>query len=171
MELKQAPSGPTTKKNLGAPGPPTGEIWGVKVSNFSPSPSNSLRQISEIFRPLAGLETGYNARDFGKSAGNAAGDIVDFELAPGPRVCIVAQTYKTESFILLDTPPQRGRSRRGQRRDPQYGPPFFPQRAHVPRPEIYPWPLYRRFFELRGAKNAKPEVVWSRDLLDNGTNR
>ena len=26
-------------------------------------------------------------------------------------------------------------------------------------------------FELPGAKNAKPEVVWSRDLLGNGTSR
>ena len=105
MELKQAPSGPTTKKNLGAPGPPTGEIWGVKVSTSPPPPSISLRQISEIFRPEAGLVLGYNPRDFGMSAGNAAGDIFTFELGPGPRVCIVAETYKAESFILLDTPP------------------------------------------------------------------
>ena len=82
-----------------------GEIWGVKFSNSPPSPSNSLRQISECRRPGAGLVPGYNARDFGTSAGNVAGDIFTFELAPGPRVCIVAETYKTESFILLDTPP------------------------------------------------------------------
>ena len=105
LELKQAPSGPTVKKMLGAPAPPTGEIWGVKISTSPPPPSNSLRQISAIFRPLAGLVPGYNPRDFGKSAGNAAGDIFTFELAPGPSVCIVAETYKTESFILLDTPP------------------------------------------------------------------
>ena len=105
MELKQAPLGPTTKKILGAPRPPTGEIWGVKLSTSPPSPSNSLRQISEIFRARAGLVPGYDPRDFGKSAGNAAGDISTFELGPGPRVCIVAETYKTESFILLDTPP------------------------------------------------------------------
>jgi len=105
LELKQAPSGPTTKKNLGAPGPPTGEIRGVKVSNSPPSPSNSLRQISEIFRPLAGLVPGYNVRDFGKSAGNVAGDIFTFELAPGLWYEWLAETYKTESFILLDTPP------------------------------------------------------------------
>ena len=61
-----------------------GEIWGVKVSTSPPSPSISLRQISEIFRPRAGLVPGYNARDFGKSAGNVAGDIFTFELAPGP---------------------------------------------------------------------------------------
>jgi len=46
-------------------------------------------------------------------------------------------------WILLHT--LRDRSRRGQRRDSQYGPPFFPQRANVPRPEISPWPLCRRF--------------------------
>ena len=105
MELKQAPTGPTNKKNLGAPRPPTGEIRGVKVSTSPPYPSISLRQISEIFRPRAGLEPGYNARDFGKSAGNAAGDIFTFILAPGPRYKGRTKTYKTESFILLDTPP------------------------------------------------------------------
>jgi len=105
LELKQGPSGPTTKKNLGAHGPPTGEIWGVKVSNSPHSPSNSLRQISGCRRSGAGLVPGYNPRDFGTSAGNVAGDIFDFILAPGPRLCIVAETYKTESFILLDTPP------------------------------------------------------------------
>jgi len=104
-ELKQAPSGPTTKKILGAPGPPTGEIRGVKLSISPPSPSNSLRQISEIFRPRAGLVPGYDSRDFGKSAGNAAGDIFTFILAPGPRYKGRTKTYKTESFILLDTPP------------------------------------------------------------------
>ena len=126
MELKQASSGPTTKKILGAPGPPTGEIRGVKVSTSPPPPSNSLRQISEIFRLRAGLVPGYNARDFGKSAGNAAGDIFTFELTPGPRVCIRAETYKTESFILLD---------RGQRRDPQYGAPFFSPACPCPTTE------------------------------------
>ena len=105
MELKQAPSGSTNKKKLGAPGPPTGEIWGVKVSTSPPPPSISLRQISEIFRPQAGLVPGYDPRDFGKSAGNAAGDIFTFILAPGPSGYIMAETYKTESFILLDTPP------------------------------------------------------------------
>jgi len=104
-KLSRPPPALPSKKNLGAPGPPTGEIWGVKFSTFPPSPSISLRQISEIFRPLAGLDPGYNPRDFGKSAGNAAGDIFTFELAPGPMVCIASQTYKTESFILLDTPP------------------------------------------------------------------
>ena len=78
---------------------------GGQSFNFPPFPSISLRQISEIFRPRAGLVPGYNPRDFGKSAGNVAGDIFTFELAPGPRVCIVSKTYKTESFILLDTPP------------------------------------------------------------------
>ena len=39
-------------------------------------------------------------------------------------------------WILLHT--LRDRSRRGQRRDPQYGPPFVHQRAHVPRPYISP---------------------------------
>ena len=73
--------------------------------NFPPSPSNSLRQISEIFRPQAGLVPGYNRRDFGKSAGNAAADIFTFILAPGSRGYIVAETYKSESFIVLDTPP------------------------------------------------------------------
>ena len=105
LEVKQAPSGPTTKKILGAPGPPTGEIWGVKVSTSPPPPSNSLRQKFQCVRLGAGLVPGYNPRDFGKSAGNVAGDIFDFILAPGPRVCIAAETYKTESFILLDTPP------------------------------------------------------------------
>jgi len=105
LELKQAPSGPNAKKILGAPGPPTEEIWGVKVSTSPPHPSISLRQISEIFRPQAVLVPGYNPRDFGKSAGNAAGDIFTFELPPGPRVYIRAETYKSESFILLDTPP------------------------------------------------------------------
>ena len=98
MELKQALSGPTTKKILGAPGPPTGEIRGVKLSTSPPSPSNSIRQISEILRPRAGLETGYNPRDFGKSAGNAAGDIFTFILAPGPRYYRGAETYKSESI-------------------------------------------------------------------------
>ena len=46
-------------------------------------------------------------------------------------------------WILLHT--RRGRSRRGQRRDPQYGPPFVHQRAHVPRPKTSLWPLFRRF--------------------------
>jgi len=46
-------------------------------------------------------------------------------------------------WILLHT--LRDRSRRGQRRDPQYGAPFFPQRAHVPRPKTSLWPLFRRF--------------------------
>ena len=105
LELKQAPSGPTTKKNLGAPGPPMGEIWGVKFSTSPPSPSISPNQILEFFRPRAGLVPCYNPWDFGKFAYNAAGDIFDFILAPGPMVCIVAKTYKTESFILLDTPP------------------------------------------------------------------
>ena len=86
LELKQAPSGPTVKKMLGAPAPPTGEIWGVKISTSPPPPSNSLRQISEIFRLRAGLVPGYNPRDFGKSAGNVAGDIFTFILAPGPSV-------------------------------------------------------------------------------------
>ena len=63
-----------------------GEIWGVKFSNSPPSPSNSLRQISQIFRPQAGLDPGYNPSDLGKSAGNAAGDIFTFILAPGPRL-------------------------------------------------------------------------------------
>ena len=101
MELKQASSGPTTKKIWGAPGPPTGEIWGVKNSTSPPSPSNSLRQISEIFRTRAGLEPGYNVRDFGKCAGNVAGDIFTFELTPGPRVCIRAETYKSESIYSV----------------------------------------------------------------------
>ena len=105
MELKQAPSGATAKKKLGAPAPPKGEIWGVNFSTSPPPPSISPRQISEIFRPRAGLVPGYDPQDFGKSAGNVAGDIFDFILAPGPRVCIMSKTYKTESFILLDTPP------------------------------------------------------------------
>jgi len=33
------------------------------------------------------------------------------------------------------------------------------------------YPRFRRFLRLRKAKNAKPEVVWSRDLHGNGTNR
>ena len=103
-ELKQAPSGPTTKKFLGAPGPPTGEIRGLKFSTSPPPPANSLRQISEIFRPRAELVPGYNPRDFGKSARNAAGDIFTFILAPGLWYEWWAETYKTESFILLDTP-------------------------------------------------------------------
>ena len=78
---------------------------GGQIFKFPPSPSISLRQISGCRRSGAGLVPGYNPRDFGKSAGNAAGDIFTFELAPGPRVCIMPQTYKTESFILLDTPP------------------------------------------------------------------
>ena len=93
---------------MGAPGPPTGEIWGVKVSTSPPSPSNSLRQISGCRRSGAGLVPGYNPRDFGKSAGNVAGDIFTFIWSPGPRYIPGAQTYKTESFILLDTPPQVG---------------------------------------------------------------
>ena len=100
MELKQDPSGPTTKKNLGAPGPPTGEIWGVKVSTSPPS-SISLRQISEIFRPQAGRIPGYNPRDIGNPAGNVAGDIFSFILAPGPRYYRGAQTYKSESIYYV----------------------------------------------------------------------
>ena len=72
---------------------------------FPPPSSISLRQRSEFFRLCVRIYPGYNPRDFGKSAGNVAGDIFDFILAPGPRVCIAAETYKTESFILLDTPP------------------------------------------------------------------
>jgi len=74
---------------------------GGQSFNFPPPPSISLRQISEFFRLRARLVPGYSPRDFGNSAGNVAGDIVDFILAPGPRVCIMAQAYKTESFILL----------------------------------------------------------------------
>ena len=101
MELKQAPSGPTTKKILGAPGPPTGEIWGVKFSTSPPFPSNSLRQISEIFRLRAGLVPRYNPRDFGKPACEAAGDIFTFILTPGPKGYIRAQTYKSESIYSV----------------------------------------------------------------------
>ena len=99
------PLRPYRQKNFGRPRTPHGGDMGGQISTFPPPPSNSPRQRSEFFRPRAGLDPGYNTRDFGKSAGNAAGDIVDFILAPGPRVCIMAQTYKTESFILLDTPP------------------------------------------------------------------
>ena len=84
--LSRNPHALAPKKKFGAPGPPTGEIWGVKVSNSPPSPSNSLRQISECRRPGAWLVPGYNARDFGTSAGNVAADISDFILAPGPKV-------------------------------------------------------------------------------------
>ena len=70
---------------------------GGQSFNFPPSPSISLRQISEIFRQRAGLEPGYNDRDFGKSAGNTAGDIFTFELGPGLWYEWLAETYKTES--------------------------------------------------------------------------
>ena len=140
-ELKQAPSGPTTKKILGAPGPPTGKIRGVKLSTSPPPPSISLRQISEIFRPRAGLVPGYNPRDFGNFAGNVAGDIFTFIWSPAPGIYRGQKPIKRSllfCWILLHT--RRDRSRRGQRRDPQYGPPFFPNvpMSHDRRYHHYP---------------------------------
>ena len=153
LELKQASSGPTAKKILGAPAPPTGEIWGVKFSTFPPPPSNSSRQRSEFFRPRAGLDPGYNPRDFGKCACEAAGDIFTFILAPGPMVCIMAQTYKSESIYSVgysstyksESIYSVGYSSTlcvigvdaGNAVTPSTGP-IFSQRAHVPRPYISP---------------------------------
>ena len=86
-QLKWAPQALQPTKIWAPPDPPR-ERYGGQSFNFPlpPSPSISLRQISEIFRQRAGLVRGYNPRDFGKSAGNAAGDIFTFILAPGPSV-------------------------------------------------------------------------------------
>ena len=65
----------------------------------------------------------------------------------------------------------RDRSRRGQRRDPQYGAPICPPSAQVPRLGTLPRYRFRLFVRLREARNAKPEVVWSRDRHGNGSNR
>ena len=125
MELKQAPSGPTTKKNLGAPGPPTGEIWGVKVST-SPlpphfpfvkgrsssvhGPGSSPATIPEILVNLRATQPEIFSLSYGP---------------PAPGIYRGQKPIKRSllfCWILLHT--RRGRSRRGQRRDPQYGAPF-----------------------------------------------
>ena len=128
MELKQAPLGPTTKKILGAPRPPTGEIWGVKVSTSPPLPP----QIPFV--------------RYRKSSGRRPGSTP----ATMPEILVNLRATQPEIFSLSNWPPASGmygwqkpikrsllfcwillhtlrdRSRRGQRREPQYGAPFFP---------------------------------------------
>ena len=82
LELKLGPSGPTTKK-IGGPRTPHGGDMGGQSFNFPPFPLNFPSSDIGNLPPTSRAPPRYNPRDFGKYAGNAAGDIFTFELAPG----------------------------------------------------------------------------------------
>jgi len=66
------------QKISGAPGPPTGEIRGVKFSTSPPPPSNSPRQKNWKFRLRVGLDPGYKPCKFDEILSKGTRDIFTF---------------------------------------------------------------------------------------------